>query len=82
MIKLNIEEKIYLLGNNIWTKQEVAAYYDNKLSAYQLNKLFKEIKYETPFPKKTVYRNEIFRLMKTTFDEEYKNLENIFKLKK
>lgn len=71
---LSKDEKIKLLTTNLWSKKDVAAYYDYKLSAYQLNVLFKKIEVKTPFPKKTVYRDEIFRIMNTSFEEEYKNL--------
>lgn len=71
---MNIDDKIKLLQRNYWKKNEVNLYYDNKLTEWDLNQIFRKINNKAPSSKTMIYRDDVFKALNTTFEEELKNL--------
>ena len=72
---MTYQEKIALLSRNIWRKKEVNAYYDGIFTTCEINAILRRIKNKTLAPKQTVYRDEVLKIMKTSFEKEMKTLE-------
>lgn len=75
------EEKLTLLSRNIWRRKEVNAYFDNIFTTCELNKILRLIKEKTAVPKETVYRDEVFRVLKTSVKKEIKMLQSLETIK-
>lgn len=71
---MNIDDKLKLLQRNLWRKKEVNSYYDNKLTEWALNQIFRKINNKAPSSKTMVYRDDVFKVLNTTFEEELNNL--------
>lgn len=71
---MNVDDKIKLLQRNLWTKKEVNSYYDNKLTEWALNQIFRKINNKAPSSKTMIYRDDVFKVLNTTFEEELNNL--------
>lgn len=71
------EEKLQMLGRNVWRKKEVNTYFDDIFTTCEINAILRKIKVKTLAPKQTVYRDEVLKLFKTSVDKEIKMLNKI-----
>lgn len=71
------EEKLKLLGRNVWRKKEVNTYFDDIFTTCEMNAILRQVKVKTLAPKQTVYRDEVLKLFKTSVNKEVKTLNKL-----
>lgn len=71
---MEIKEKKELLTKNVWTVREVLSYFS--ISRNQWQKVQEKLKERPPF-KASVYRDEVFTLLKTSVKQEMQTLRDV-----